>query len=470
MNVSWQLRAGVAAVVALATLLALRPGWVTDPFIRNDDYLTYFPAPDLLYLNTLTEGRWLNQLWAWRGWAVPAPAAYVAACALWCGAAGMLAARVVPGWVAIAVAVALATAPQVAQLMFWFNLQVPAMAILAAAVGAMAAWGPRRWTVGLAAVLAMLSYPPNAFIVLLAALALCKGPDMRERWALCAATVGGLVVGYVMIAGINGMVHGIWGVLPAPWRDPTPARDLDGLLGNLGVLGVGVPALGGALLVLGALGLLMALRLGLPDRVRGLLAGGAVAVLVLSAVTLFSGTPLPNRATGFVWVLVVLLCAGPWSRGRAGALVALAIVGGASWHIQLDSAYQRYQEATRVLAGRVLAVDPAPRLIVLTGPLDVLHVTHVLAEPIALAFRVEQLTGVETIYCPPSGRPVRREALHPAAEPRIALENRHREICTRHGEGDSPQDGTVVVPLDPDKKRGAGGEKSRRPKSEGAAN
>jgi len=447
-------RAALGAVLAFAALCAVAGGWIADPFIRNDDYLVYFPEPALTYPNTLSEGRWLNQLWALRGVPGHAPAHFLLALALWCAAAGLVAARIFEReprvWPGLATSLALAAMPQMAALALWFNNLIASNLVLCAVAG-LAALAPYPWVLralpaGVA--LAFLSYPTNAFVVLALALAFMPAErGMRGAVLACALFLASAAASLLGIYAANWLAHGHFGILPAEWRQATPAGDLAGLWTNLRELGGGTGAWAGAVgagvLCLGPLALTMALQ-NRPLHQRRLLLGAGLALVLVSAQSLAFGTRLPNRATGFVWVFAILalaLAARHATRRRVRRIAALACLAAAlgglgGWELRLSEDFMRYQAFSRRVAERLDSVVPAAHTVLVTGDLARYPEAAVLNEPIAFSFRLADLTGAEVIYC---DSPAVAAAAAGAGAPRHPIEAplarrraRAAELCATH--------------------------------------
>ncbi|MEM6621038.1 MAG: glucosyltransferase domain-containing protein [Pseudomonadota bacterium] len=445
MAINWQTRAVLAAGLSLTLLLGVWADWAADPFIRNDDYLTFFPAPDLLYQNTLNEGRWLNQVWAWRGFQIPAPWAYAIAMGLWCLSMSLAAAKVFARddapWRTLIAAAALATAPQWAQLMFWFNIQVSNAAVLAVSIAALCIADQRRilWILPAAVTAAVLSYPTNAFIILAVALAVTPATGMGARWAICGVFLVSLLGALALSMGINYAAHGLFGLVLPDWRQAAVATDLDGLVRNIDRLAGGAP--GGVAAVVVAvvavivLTFVIALRSDRPVQQRGLALGLSLSLLVLAVVTVISGVLVPNRSTGFIWVFLFLAAATSAARGRLSAAIVMVLflpTGLLGWWLQFDPAFERYQERTRALATEIQTESPEADLIVLEGPLSAWPETDVIMEPLAFSWRLQHLTFAKAVHCPPGISPPLPPEPSLVEAPRFELEVARRAACQKH--------------------------------------
>lgn len=440
------------ALLCLAALLILRPGWVADPFIRNDDYLFFFPAPDLAWFNTLTEGRWLNQLWAARGFHIPATQAYILCLALWCLTSALVAVRVLreqPGWAVLLTALALAAQPQHAQLMLWFNVLIPANLVLFCATLGLALAAPswRHLWLALGTVGALHTYPTNALALWAIAVSVqVTDPPhgLRPCLLLALTFIAACLTGLAGIHVLNGLVHGHWGIEVAHWRGASPAETWHDLVRNVALLGGetrNTALLGAFVILLPILGLIMAAQPRRPDWLRALLLAGSLSVLAIIAQTLVSGTKLPNRATGFVWVLVVLGLALAWrhrAQGTALAALALAcILGLAGWRVALAPELLAYQAQTRQIAAKIRAFK-GTRTVLIRGQPNALRGMHILSEPLSLVFRLQHLTGAAVAHC--TQQPL-ADASHPAEQPRIDLLRAAAARCTEQGDSIPPRQG-----------------------------
>lgn len=451
--VPWR-RALGAALAALAVIAVLIPGQFADPFMRNDDFLAHFPLPDLAWENTLTEGRWGNQLWTWRGVPGERHVLFVLAMAIWTLASGAIAARlfaVDPSpWRTAVFAIALALAPQAAMLLPWYNFNIPANLALLAGVSILAAAPERTVLIGLPVLVfaALATYPPHAFMLFAVALAFGAATMTLARFMrLAAALVSGAVIGLVALYSINARVHGHFGLLLADWRGARMADDLGGLIANIGRLGLTLPegAPPGAeavalalLMALPIVALIMALQPSRPVWFRTMLAGAALTLLLALAQSLKTGAMLPNRATGFLWAFAVLALAlgAREGSGRTARLctlgaLAMALGGAVAWHQAHTPGIAAYQTWTRALAAE--AARPNSKVLLVTGPLDAYAEAAVLNEFVGFEFRLEDLTGLDVRYCPAyAGPPVDAAPFHPAARPRIEHRNAGIALCEAH--------------------------------------
>ena len=451
----WPLRAALCALGLMVLLPAVFRDWFADPFIRNDDYLFYFPYPELAYEKTLTEGRWLNHLWTLRGFSLGRHAHFALAMGLWCLSAALVAARLfredVAPWRTVAFAFALAAMPQVAQQFLWANGSTPAYIVLLGSVALLSAASVRQTFIAMPVltVLAMMTYPTLGLSILMIAVAFnARRMTLRQAGLLCGVFVASCVAGILVIYALNWLAHDHFGVALAGWREARRAEDLASLASNLGVLAFELPGarqLGivGPVAMIGLI--VLAWLMVLQDRpawLRMMILSGALSLTLVTAQAVVFGVTLPSRAAGFLWTFAILTLAlaareAP-SRRRSQWLTAIAVVAGlagfAAWRGVYHPGFVAYQDFTRGIAERLDAAGPAD-LVLVAGDLEAHPETQVLNEFLGFEFRLEDLTGAQVRYCEayrtaPDEGDVR--SAHPVYRPVLRRGREAAALCAAH--------------------------------------
>lgn len=411
-----------ASLAALGAVLFISYPQLADPLIRYDDYPGFFGEPEIYYQKTLTEGRWLNYWWMLleTGWSSTvtfllyqfAWAIFAAAAAA--NALGPKARRLD----LVVLTVLIAFSPQAFLISGWFNTLFAGMWLVAAFAVAtlfLSASGA-RWLFLLVAPISMMSY--STYPLLLFSLLLTRH-DIRRSLGALVLLVGllaiSIVLGMLLMYTINWYAHGVFDIVIADWRKPSPATDLASLVNNLGELpkfadrlyysiGYGhftLSALNVTMLIM-ALAVLAARR---PAEAAYILAGICATIGLMLVHSLKSGIQIPVRSLIVLWVYLavafvraVQVYARPERvRSIMALFVLLAAVFGGQLqkHVRFSNAWQqetrdivaRIPEGTKTLVfyGNVLAMDGAA--------------SAALFHHYALSLRMRQLTGLTVVNC-----------------------------------------------------------------------
>jgi hypothetical protein len=368
--------AAVLAVVA-GVLVSGYVAQVVTPFIRRDDwpYLLpeHIPGGSGVWQKNLTEGRWLNYVW----WLVvgqhemPVVASVLYAVAYGAFVVGFVRLFDVRGRAAAALlALAVFASPLWERLVYW-----PATLTPSAVVAALAVWTLPRASVGrgrlvvwgfVATVLSVLTYPPLAPVVLVAALVHLRRRPWRTTLAACALFVVVYGIGILTIYTLNWIAFRHFGVRISAWRHPNAAHSLHALVVNAHRYLVDLKGLAKALgppsLVLGAVAGIVAL---LDPRTRGawlrVLTGLVLVIALGGAQTLVTGVTTNPRGLLWGWLLAVvpaglLLSSVRWPR-RVGLvlLVALSVAGLVQWRSDVSAHQQTRREYAAIVDAVVAA-------------------------------------------------------------------------------------------------------------------
>ena len=441
------MRVGLLWLLLLAGQALAFPGQFADPFIRSDDFPAIFPQPEIYHHKTLTEGRWINWLWMLRSW----PTDPVVLQWLFAGAWSLTAALIgvgiarAPGQgpAAALIALAVVTTPQVGFIALWFGTLLPGFAILALWAGVVVL-APRRvaeW--GLLAVVPVLLMTHTAlpFAALAIVAGLARGePGLCDTIRLGVIFVGALLLGLGLVHLINGVFHGVFGIVMPAWREPNPLESMADLRANLSVAAErllaglpghigGIPALTAAFAVLVA-GAAAALLRAAPGRALAVLMALGLGLAVPAAHMLLKGVPWPFRASLHVHIALVILAGVAYVRltgtpARAMVavlLVGMALFGALVWNNTPGAPGRAYQAETRSLAARIAALGPGDGPVLVTGQSRALPGADVLQNAVGLRSRLELLTGRRVHLCTPqagytvSGDADEAGARHPVLE------------------------------------------------------
>lgn len=410
-------------LVALIAVFAMSLPNLADPIIRWDDYPALFGDAAMFWNKTLHEGRWLNYIWHLRGWLAPAWLNFAIYQFMWAALAAGIATvafrderRV---FLRAAFAVAIAVSPSALFLSLWFNTLMPGLGLVAI-YAVMACYASPRIVVWLlppfvvATFMAYTTYP-----LILLAICLMR-QDTKSFWRLffllglfTASIIAAVIITYTL----NWYVHGIFGVPLADWRDATPAEGLEGLADNLSVLWLGTTHLGAAfsyryepaiiahaVLFLGSAGVLIKHR---RNEAMYIYAGLFVGLVMVAAQVLKLGVQVPTRAFLFVWIFhwfalvraVSIVMERPDFLGRYAFKGVVLLIG---VHLMLNvqnyAKYRDWQQETREL-NAILETAPQPiyvryyPLYAPAGRQADIQSNH------ALNFRLNQLSGVQTVLC-----------------------------------------------------------------------
>lgn len=355
---------------------------VVTPFIRRDDwpYLlpTRVPGSFDIYARNLAEGRWLNYLW----WLVvgqhesPSVASVVYALAYAFFVVGFtrlfdLRGRLATGLLALAVF----ASPLWERLVYWPATLTPSVIVAALAVwtlprAAVARRGLVAWLV-LVTVLCVLTYPPVAPILLVAALVRVRDRPWRTTLGAGVAFVAGYAVGILSIYALNWIAFRHFGIQIAAWRHPNAAHNLHDLAVNARRYLSDVRSLARAL-GWGALGAGTVVGIGaLVDRTTRaawlrILTGLVLVVALDGAQTLLTGVATNPRGLLWGWLFAVvpagLLVSGVrWGRWVGTiTLVALAVSGLLQWRSDV-AAHQQTRREYAAIVDAVVARQQAER-------------------------------------------------------------------------------------------------------------
>lgn len=376
---------GVAAVIVASGMLAQ----LAAPYVRRDDWPFLLPrgapgAEDPL-AKVREEGRWLSYVW-WllvgqHGTPVTAALAFVAAYVVFTVGLWRLfgESRRVAGVVLGAV---LLVSPIWVRLVYWPG--TPTASALVAAVGVWTlprAAGRRRHLMGwllLVVVLSVLTYPPVAGLLLIAAAVHLRHGPWRDVLALGGGFLAAFAVGVLVTFSIDALAFGHFGVAIAAWRHPHALTSVHDLGGNGRRYLTQLTELGRTLRWAVVIAVVTAVVALADSRVRPTLlkVGAAVAVVagLECAQTLETGVRTAARGSLWAWPAIVLpaallLAGGRWSRRVAiVALLALALIGVQAWRTDLGAhqATRRSYDALVSAAaqsgkGVVFYLDPVHR-------------------------------------------------------------------------------------------------------------
>jgi MFS family permease len=416
----------VIAISLLAVCAISLPNLV-DPFIRHDDYPAFLSEASWYWRKTLHEGRWINYIWHLRGIVTPSWLNFAIYQALWATLSAALAVAAMGRdghrWFTIVLALFILASSPAVLIALWFNTLLPGLAIvtLYALLGCWVSQRTLRALLPVFVIISFSTYTTSPLILLAVCLMRTQHRSWRDLFGLITLFVLSFAAAVLLTYTLNWQIHGVFGVPLDSWRNATPASDLAGMVANLSVLGTTFKTL----MVLGSynfvpaayfhIGLLLVASLVMFSRApkealylhAGLWAG--LALIVLQVLKL--GVVVPPRAFIFAWVFyavivvraAALLSTTPGLAGRlmrnASLLVVLSYLLATFYQYSI---YRQWQAETRALGTALNNIDPdITRPVLVYG--DVLTLDSAkaayLQKDMALAFRIQQLTGHKVILC-----------------------------------------------------------------------
>jgi MFS family permease len=371
-----------AVAVAVALPASGAVSQLVTPFVRRDDWPFLLPAGvpgiDDPLDKVREEGRWLSYGW----WFVvgqhgtPATAVVVLFTAYVLFVLGLWRLFDEGGVISGALlAVALLLSPLWVRLAYW-----PGTLSASAVVAAVAVWtlpraalhrgGLVAWVL-VATTLAVLTYPPVAGVLLIAAAVHLGHRSWRQVLLLSGTFVAAFGLGVVVSFGLDLVAFGHFGVAIAPWRHPHGLTSLHDLRVNGGRYLHQVVTLGATLRWSAAVGATASFVALADARVRPALLKVGAAVVVVAALecaqTIDTGVRTNVRGSGWAWLAVVvpagLLLAGRPPSRRVGqvALGLLALLGLVAWRSDIAT----HQATERAYTGIVTAAARAGHEVVL---------------------------------------------------------------------------------------------------------
>ena len=413
------------ATVVLAVLVFLAPVVMQDPFIRSDDYSQLLGEADRFWLKTLEEGRWVSWLWTLRPVLFDPIVIMVLFLSFWSLTAAATAWLVFRDderlWRAVVFSVLIGIAPTMAYFSTWPATGVPSMAVLAA-FAVFAAMRPGRAAVRAFWVfvpLGLMTYTSAPFAMLLIAAISFRG---NVNWR-DAAWTGGIFVaafglGVLLIFTLNWLVHGVFGVPIAAWREASPLEDLQSLIVNLGLafdwlvrdlrtMGLTAPLWTVSMLVLFAVAMVGVLP---PKHGRGRLYVFVVLLVVAMAVAMVvrTGVVAAFRSSLFLYLAIILTFAlaarqsNGIGRGLWVLVAAVTALPGALHWIVLFAPLSAAQAESRAIAAALneAGAKEAP-IIHIVGDPQATPYGGAAQGPEQLGYRVFRLTGRPVRLCLP---------------------------------------------------------------------
>lgn len=411
-------------LITLAALAAMSLPNLADPMIRYDDFPALLAEPSGFWAKTLHEGRWVNYLWHLREVVTPSWlnfALYQALWALFAACVAVLCAGRVLGAAAV-IAILIVIAPPATLISLWFNTLIPGLAlvVLYAWIGVAAPQRVTLWLMPVFVVVSFMAYTTYPLLILLVCLLARDTPhrfrDLMVRVMLFGVSFAGAVLA---VYTLNYVVHGVFGVPLAAWREAVPASDLAGVKANLPLLWDSLAQLGDKAsfgfapmiwfhLVLFTLSAAILLRY-----VRGealyLLAGLAVGLALVTVQILKMGAVVPPRGFIFVWVVYAAVAgrAVQILAAQSGGELALRMMRNAvflvigSYALQTFlqyGTYRAWQAETRAVAERLPHMDMPVLVSVDALDADSAQAAFV-QDPRALSYRITQITGLPAAVC-----------------------------------------------------------------------
>lgn len=409
--------------LALVAIFAISAGNLLDPVLRYDDFPALFAEPDGFWSKTLSEGRWLNYLWHMRGIVTPAWLNFAIYQAVWALFTAAFAVVVIPGpgriWFACVLALTILVAPPALLMAPWFNTLFPGTVLLAtyAVLATRLSQFTLRALLPVFTLLTFSAYTTFPIILLLICLVRTERRSLKDLAGLVALFGTSFIVSLLAVYALNWQVHGVFGVILDPSRSPNPAHDLATMAGNipLWIATMGVFAQKMSFNSVAA----MIFHLGMftvatvviarrsPLEAVYIHTGLWIGMALITVQVLKLGVTVPIRAWHFAWIayaILIVRAAEELSQGTslAGRMARNAVLlVTASYLLQTTihfMSFRDWQAETRAIA-QDIATAPDP-IYVIGDVLNHPSAIKVSAQkPMALSFRLRQLTGRTVIIC-----------------------------------------------------------------------
>ncbi len=373
---------------------------------------------------TLTEGRWINYLWASRPVIFSHHVVFFVFHTLWALFAAAIASAIIPNerypWLKIICAISIGLCPPILNISFWPASLIPGMA-LTGAYAACVVFGPfacRFWALPIFVALTLMCH--GSLTLLLAVIALIapgwtKGRSgLVQQIGFASVFAASFVFGTLLIFALNWSAHGVFGVQVAAWRNPTPAEDLAGVIvmiyASLAEFAAVLQLMFRASIfaVAAAVGTSLAI-LGMVDRDACVRIVFAVLILFgfQAAQAVVTGVITPFRGYFPLWIAIAAipalgLRASRWRGIRIAFLVVVAcLIGLGLEHWRKFTVFHApIQQVTRDVADKINKLDASVDVkVYVFGHPHGLFGGVAVRRPIGLARRLTMLTGREVIVC-----------------------------------------------------------------------
>jgi hypothetical protein len=417
------LRIGSALWICLAASILMWLPNLADPMIRHDDFPALFGDAHDFWSKTLHEGRWLSYLWHLRGVYLPHWVNFAVYAAAWAVFAAATATVVTRNrgetFYTVMLALMILVSTPMVSISLWYNTLVPGLALVAL-YALLACRLSGRATLALLpgfVVLTFMSYTTYPLLLLAVCLFRQERRSLSNLAAVLAVFGGSFAAAVLVTYSINWMVHGVFGVPLADWRQATPAEGLSGMMANL-------PKLTATFLVLArhsnydidpagilyaVLFLVTLIALWRNDRKLALyIQAGLLTGVTLAAVQVLKlGIALPLRTFVFISVFfAITIVRGAQEMNKGGGLqgriaravvVTLVLAGLAIVHKQMR-VYQPWQAESRELA---LTLQTMPDPIFVIGNPMLIASGHAagLQREVAFGYRLRLVTGRMSTQC-----------------------------------------------------------------------
>ncbi|WP_170784593.1 hypothetical protein [Ruegeria lacuscaerulensis] len=412
-------------LLCLGTLMATYGPFLSDPFVRHDDFPALLGHFDMAYSKALDEGRWLNFWWQFRPFLWPAPVNFALYLLGWsifsaCTAIIVLG-RSMPAWFLCVMALFVALSRPAFLISFWFNTLLPGIWVLALFSLAVVFLSHRASVLLLivAVPLSFMAYTTYPFMMLSLVLLSRKAPQTYVSAGVTLVVFfASLALAFGVVYSLNFLHHGVFDIPVAEWRDPTEVKSISDLAlnyqklklhlyENLHRVGSGSLSNGVFLVSLFAVSWLYLFR-----RQRYVATIVLVAVLAgcgpLFAKTLTSGLKVPFRALGWNWILfgytltmsVFILTSTSTRLASVARIVIMCVLLIAT--IQFGrityGTFPLWQKTTRALADEIPDGMNRVQLYGSYYGLEGARETFIQFDR-GLRLRLEYLTGAEVVSC-----------------------------------------------------------------------
>ncbi len=414
-------------LVALVGIFAVSLPNIVDPMMGYDDYPALMAQPEWFWNKTLHEGRWVNYLWHLRGLVTPSWLNFAVYQVIWASLAAALAVLAMGNadkttnnrWFASVLALFIVIAPPATFMAQWFNTLIPGLATVAvyAVLGCRMSQRRHRLLLLPFTIVTLMAYTTYPLILLAVCIVRTEDRSLRDLAGLLGLFIISYAAAVLFIYAINWQVHGVFGIPLADWREAHPATGLSGLSANLPMLAQTFwalmtlftynfePALGFHLVIMLAATLYL-IRVA-PKEALYLHAGLWIGMALMSVQVLKLGVTIPSRSFAFAWIFyaiivmraVTLLSRKPMWAGRLARNVAVLTLFAYLMQTFLYFSLSRpWQSETRSLAQDM--ANSQGTVLVHGDVMDLESAQAItLFDEMALSFRIEYLTGRQTVFC-----------------------------------------------------------------------
>ncbi|WP_157510867.1 hypothetical protein [Frateuria sp. Soil773] len=293
---------------------------LSTPYIRHDDFDFLMPKGwnggySTPWEKTLTEGRWISYLWYGASQHLTPKSSYLLYITAYFVMSCAVAHHISAPRTFLLCGLALFFSPMFGDLSLWptgmfISVAIGSLSTLAILLAKKSHILP---VIFISTSLLILTYPPIASIVLLAATIKTAESQIKFKAALAFTYVFAFAIGSLAIYFLNYFEHGHFGVKIDTWRHPHPLRSITDAVANIALYFGSwstllrlhaIPIVCGVVASIAAIGRPETRRMATSILLAALLICGIELGIVL-----ITGTPIPSRSYVWLWLAICALCA-----------------------------------------------------------------------------------------------------------------------------------------------------------------